>query len=88
MNRDIKKLVRTVLILILLVGCVKQPCPPQDLTFIATFSDGWRPIFLKKGYLDDKKTSMDEEQYQEFLEKYNIYLQEQRELEYQRRFGD
>ena len=82
------KMVSIAFILILLVGCVKQPCPPQDLVFIATFKDGWRPVFLEKGYLDDREIVMDEGQWEEFVKNYNVYLQEQRELEYQRRFGD
>ncbi len=82
------RMVGVVLMLMILVGCIKQPCPPQALRFVATFKDGWRPIFLEKGYLDDRKTWLDEDQWEEFIEKYNIYLQELRELEYQRRFGD
>ena len=82
-------MIRVVLILILLSGCAGvQPCPPQDLRYISTFSDGLRPIFLEKGFFDDRKNWLDEEEWQEFVENYNIYLQEQRELEYERRFGE
>ena len=83
--------IRAVLILMLLVGvgCVKvQPCPSEDLRFISTFDDGWRPIFLEKGYFDDRKVWFNEEQWKELIENFNIYLQEQRELEYERRFGE
>ena len=91
MSPDTNKLVKMVglvFVLMLFVGCIKQPCPSQDLTFIATFEDGWRPISLEKGFFDDKETWLDKDQWEKIVEKYNVYLQEQRELEYQRRFGD
>jgi len=68
--------------LMLFVGCVKQPCPPQDLTFFSMFQEGLRPVFLEQGFFDDREIWLDEGQWKELIEK------EQRELEYQRRFGD
>ncbi len=78
------------LILILLVGCaVIPPCPPEDLYFVHYHSDGMpQPLFVPEGYFDTKDCCKTPEEFEEFVKKYKAYMQEQRELEYERRFGE
>jgi len=81
-----------VFILMLFVGCVKQPCPPEDLYYVHYHYDDEMPIpiplFMLKGFFDTEDCCKTPEEYEEYVKELKIYIQKQRELEYQRRFGD
>ena len=86
-------MVGLIFILILFVGCIKQPCPPQDLYYVHYHYNDDNvpmpvPLFMEEGFFDNEYCCKTSEEYEEFIKELKVYQQEQRELEYQRRFGD
>ena len=87
-------MIRAILMLIFLAGCAaKVPCPPQDLYYVHYhyYDDGTPvpiPLFMPEGFLDIEDCCKTPEEYEEFIKELKVYEQKQRELEYERRFGN
>lgn len=86
-------MIRIVIILaVLLAGCVSSPCPPQDLYYMHYhYDDDGEPIsvplFIEEGFFDFEDCCKTPEEFKEFVKEFKAFAQEQRELEYERRYG-
>ena len=70
-----------------LQGCA-CPCPKQDLYFIANMEDGRSALIdLEKGYFDNRKAWLNQEQRDELIEGFKRYQQQLREQRYDEQFG-
>ena len=69
-------------------SCAHLPCPKQDLYFVISMEDGIpHPLFMEKGFLDNREAWKTPEEFEEFIREYNRYKQQLREREYDRQFG-
>ena len=69
-------------------GCTCLPCPSQDMYYLIQSGDGVPiPIFINKGYLDDREVWKSPEEFDEYLSQIKRYQQQLREQEFDKRFG-
>jgi len=70
-------------LLIFLAGCATvPPCPPEDLYFMHYHSDGIpTPLYLNKGYFDDREVWKTVEEFEEILRQQQQYFGESWALE-------